>query len=158
MPQSPVAISYPLVNGIRYDWSSVLFDINGIKFQGFKSVDYSASLTPGKIRGNRAQVVGRTRGSYDATGSAEVWKADFLNVLAVLGDGFMETSFNITASYSEVTTPNLIITDQLVGCRIVKHSDQGSEGEEPLTVKLDLDMLYIAPNGQVPINPLQFAR
>jgi hypothetical protein len=145
-----------MINGIRYDFSSVIIAINGIKFGGVKSLNYSGTLTPGKLRGNRAQVIGRTRGSYDATGSLEVWKAEWRNMLEALGPGFMEQAFGITAAYSELTTPQLAQLDEIVGCRIVKHEDQMSEGEEPLTVKLDLDIMYVVPNGLVPVSPLQF--
>lgn len=146
-------LSYPMVNGNRYDFSSVQItvpDINRV-FEGVKSVGYSDELSPGKLRGNRAQVVGRTRGQYEASANVEMYKSEAQQLIDALGPGYMERSFSITVAYSEPATPDLIIVDTISGCRIKKVEDSGSEGEEAIATKFDLDALLILRNGKAPL-------
>ena len=150
---------YPLINGHRYDFSSIEFKyktktgpVN--RTLGVKSVDYSDSLEPGKVRGNHAQKLGRTRGEYDAEASVELYKTEFDEMLAILGPGYMEQYFDIPVTYAESGSPTT--TDTIVGCRIKKVSNAHSEGGEPLTVKIDLDPSHILRNGlHGLINPLK---
>lgn len=146
-------LSYPMVNGNRFDFSSVQLtvpDVNRV-FEGVKSVGYSDELNPGKLRGNRAQVVGRTRGQYEASANVEMYKSEADAFLAALGPGYMERSFTVTVAFSEPATPDLVVVDVIQGCRIKKVEDSASEGEEAIAVKFDLDVLMILRNGKAPL-------
>lgn len=146
-------LQYPLVNGNRFDFSSVQItvpDLNRV-FEGVKSVTYSDELKPGKLRGNRAQAVGRTRGQYEPNASIEMYKSEAQALIDALGPGYMERSFNIVVSYSEPATPDLTTVDTIQGVRITKVEDSGNEGEEPLATKFDLDPMMILRNGKAPI-------
>ena len=143
-------LTFPLINGNTFDFSSIELDAEGRKYNGFKSIEYDHSLEPGEARGNRAQVVGTTRGQYSAAASAEMYKSDYAQLIAQLGNGYMTKRFPITVSYAEAGQP--IITDRLFQVRIKKAANSHSEGGDPLTVKLDLHVMRISENGLDPVD------
>src|SRR5574343_810760 len=118
-----MALSYPLVNGLPYDFSSVeIITPIGI-VNAIKEITYSDTLAPGKVRGTRAQVIGRTRGKYDAEGSLSIYKAEWEDLIAKLAPisglvGFMEVTFPIVVNFSEFFEPRR--PNVLHGCRITK--------------------------------------
>lgn len=145
-----------MVNGVRYDFSSVDLEFAGVIKKGVKAISYSEELAPGELRGNRASMIGRTRGKYSAEGSMEMFKSEaqeFLAFLAAQGQGYLETAFQINVVYSEPTTPDLTMVDTLMGVRIKKAGDELQEGEEPATIKFDLSIIKINRNGASPLNP-----
>lgn len=150
-------LSYPQINGVRYDFSSVDININGpLIALGVVSLNYKDSLKPGELRGNKAALIGRTRGKYEASADMEVYKSEWNEIIKSLGPGFMEASFPIVASHSEPSLgPDAIIVDTLVGARITDQEDQKQEGEEPLKVKVTLSLMKILWNGIDPLNPLK---
>lgn len=159
MPTPP--IPYPLINGVRFDWSSVEIKAAGRLFDGVKGLDYSQTLEPGKARGNRAQVVGSTRGVLDADGKITLYRLEFDALIAHLvatggGRGFMEVMFDINASYADINQPTT--NDVLKGVRIKKHSHTGTEGGDPLAVECELFVMSVWPNGVPPIGGRQFLR
>lgn len=153
-------IPYPFVNGHRYDWSSVILTILGIPYTGVRSITYRQTLEPGKVRGTRAQVTGRTRGTYDCEGSIEFYKEDFQSIIDALSlggtRGYMEVSFPITVSYSSGDLS--VVTDVLSGCRISSDEDAPSEGSDPAVVSCDLDIMYILKNGKSALSPAHLLR
>lgn len=158
-----MAIGYPLINGLRFDFSSVTIRIGTQLFNGVKSLKYSQTLEPGIVRGNRSQVIGRTRGTLDSEGSIELYRSEFQDLITALialpnagagALGYMEVPFDITAIYAEVgSTP---ITDVLVGCRIKKHELSGQEGSDAITVACDLHIMSVLMGGAggTPVAPL----
>lgn len=151
MPTPP----YPLVNGFRFDWSSAVVKFGGALFYGVKSITYKHSVDPGKVRGNRAQVVGVTRGEYNAEGSVELYKSEYdelTTALAMKGRGFFGQFFETSVSYSEA--PDMpVITDLLHGCRLISAENSHSEGSDALVVRCDLLIMSIAENGKSPLDP-----
>jgi len=148
---------FPLINGVKYDYSSVEILIGGVRFQGVKSIDYSAQLEPGMAYGTSAQPAGRTRRQYSAEGSIEIYKADYADLLTLLtagGQGYMEQSFPIIVTYGE-ELPAILMTDVLQGCRLKKNAHAGSEGSDPLVVKCDLSVMYLLENGKSPLTNLK---
>lgn len=148
---------YPTINGVRFDFSSIEIIVQGIRFAGIKSLNYSHTLEPGMVYGTSAQKQGRTRGQYSAEGSIEIYKADWGDLLVLLtaaGRGFMEQEFTIAAMYSELV-PATIMTDTIVGARIKKPDHSYTEGSDPLTVKCDFDAMYILENLRSPLTTLK---
>lgn len=144
----PFPISYPLVNGHRYSFTSIEFGANGIVTRGVSSIDYGDGLMPGKMRGTGPNVVGRTRGEYDADAEIEMYRLEWENLKATLGVsgvGFGETAFPIQVQYAEANQP--VITDTLEGCRVTKVRTGGQEGNDPTKVKISLDLLRVLHNG-----------
>lgn len=164
-----MAIPNPLINGNRYDWSSVVVKINGEEFGGIKEINYSQSLEPGEMRGTRAQVTGRGRGKYNAEGDITFYDSDFYVVAAALdklggGDGagspgpagMMEVSFDITVSRAEAVLGT--VTDVLQGCRLKKIAPGGSEGGDLMVVKCDLHVMALLLAKLPPMGTRQYLR
>ena len=146
----------PLINGMRFDWSSATIKVDMDELEGIKEIDYSGALEPGWVYGNSAQPRGRTRGKYTAEGKMTVYRAEALELLRRLaqkgasqGKGFLEVVFQVVASYAEVDGEPIV--DLIEGVRIKKHSDKGSEGGEALVTEFDLSIQHVRPNG---LNPL----
>lgn len=148
-----MAIEYPLVNGERHDFAALEIEIqtpDGPKrFKGFKAVNYSIALEPGMVRGTGARKIGRTRGEATEEGSLEMYLAEWDELRAALGDGYMRAVFDISVTYGAEGV--LVTTDQLVGCRIKKVDKSHSQGADGLVAKLDLDIMKIFENGVDPI-------
>jgi hypothetical protein len=145
-----MAIKYPLINGVRHDYSSVEISIKGARVLGVKDVNYSSKLDPGKVTGTHAAVLGRTRGQLTEEGSLTLYEAEWSELLALLGNAFMEKSFNITVNYREDGQP--MITDRLIGCRLTSVEHSPASGSEPITVKLSVHIMRIQRNGFDPVN------
>ena len=142
--------SYPSVNGIRYDWSSVEIDLGGKKYFGIKDISYKHSLEPGEVYGTHAQILGRTRGQYKSEASITLFKEEYSDLLEALGDGYMERSFDIIINYADANQS--IVTDKVIGCRIKSADESHAQGTEALVVKLDLHVMMILEHGKKPIN------
>lgn len=145
--------TYPQVNGNRYDFSSVEFNLRGRTYVGIKEIQYSDELEPGDVRGTLPQRVGRTRGEYKTEGSCTMYRQEFDELVADLGDGFGEVPFDAVVTYANDGQPT--ITDKLVGCRIKKAENSHSQGTDPLEVKLDLDFMYLLRNGKALVKGLR---
>ena len=142
---------YPLVNGTAYGYAKCEIRAGTKRFRRTKSVNYSDSLEPGMGRGTSVAKEIRTTGVYDAEGDIEIYRDDWTLLKTELGgDGYMETEFQVVISYQAKNQP--MMTDTLVGCRIKKVARGGEDGNaDPLTVKLDLDIMLIKDNNQVPV-------
>lgn len=151
---------YPFINGHRFDWSSVIITIDGIPYTGVKSITYRQTMTPGLVRGTRAQVTGRTRGQYECEGSLEMYKEDFqlmITALSQLGTrGYMEASFQTMVQYSSGVLAT--VTDTLAGCRLSSDEDSQSESPDGMVVSCDLSIMYILRNGLSALSPDQLLR
>lgn len=147
-------ILYPFINGHRVSWASVEIGLGTTITRGVKSADYSDTLTPGKMRGTGPNVIGRSRGEYDAKVSVELyakeeqtWAQAILALAPVAGMGLGEIAFPLVFQYAELSDPSQVITDTLEGCRVAGRSYSGSEGSDLLTVKFDLDITRLLRNG-----------
>ncbi len=154
-----MAISYPLLNGVRYDHSSLDIRINNRAIFGIKSIDYSDNLEPGEVYGTGAQIVGRTRGQYKASGSFELYRAEYDEMVANLRQSFpniglYEINFDVVVNYKP-EGGIAMITDAIKGCRIKSAAHNSSQGSEALAVKCELHVMYIIKNGVVPITGLK---
>jgi hypothetical protein len=156
-------ILYPLINGLRFDYSTAEINIDGLVMNGIKEISYKHSLDPGELRGTRAQVIGRTRGKYGAEGSASFYKLEFQELIRRLalkngGSGYMEASFDVTVNYQPSPTSPDIVTDVLLGCRIKSAENSHSEGEEALVVRCDLHIMRLVESGVEALDPRQLVK
>lgn len=145
--------TYPLINGVRYDFSSIEARIAGQLFLGFKEISYNETLEPGEVRGTSAQLLARTRGEYKAEGSVTLFKQEWAELLALLGNGYLEVVFPIVVHYADTAMP--VITDNLVGVRLKGGDNAHSQGTDPLVVKSDLHIMYIKQAGLKPLTNLR---
>lgn len=152
--------SYPLINGHRYDWSSVRITIDGIPYTGVKALSYKQTLTPGVVRGTTSQVTGRTRGQYEAEGTIELWKEDYQVLIAALSAGgtrgYMETAFTALSQYSSGVLS--VVKDTLAGVRLTSDEDSHNESADGLSVSCDLSIMYLLRNGLSALAPDQLLR
>ena len=157
-----MGLAFPLINGNKFDFSSVEVRVNGVPFGGVKALDYTDTLEPGDVySAGAAMRIGRTRGQYKAEGSLEMYKDDadkMMTALAAQGmGGFMEANFIVNADFSELPGAGIQV-DVLSGCRVKKTSSTHQQGSDALTVKFDLDILYIIRNGKAPLSVPQMLK
>jgi hypothetical protein len=143
---------YPLVNGVRYDYSSCEIVVAGVTVIGVKSVNYKHALKPGTVRGTSAQKNGRTRGQYEPEASFTMYKQEADELIERLGAGYMEISFDMVIHYADEGQP--VKTTRVVGCRIADESDEHEEGTDALVTKFELDVMAVVKNGIAPIRNL----
>lgn len=141
--------SFPKINGVVFDFSSIELDINGEIFTDVEEITYSHTLEPGEMRGTKAELLGRTRGEYSAEGSITFRKPAWTRLIDSLGDGYLEQSVDITVNYAEEGEDT--ITDKLFGARFTAPENSHSQGSDPLNVSVDLSIIRIEENGNVPI-------
>lgn len=140
---------FPKINGHLYSFASAEANVNGTIITGFTEISYTQTLEPGIFRGTRSEKLGRTRGEHNVEGSFSMYKEDYNDLIATLGNGYMEATFPITVNYSEINSP--IVTDVLTACRITSEEDSHSQGTDALVIAVDLDILYMTRNGLLPI-------
>jgi len=153
-------IEYPLINGVRHEFSSIDGRINGTPYKGFKSINYDDECTTGDVYGTDPVRVGRTQGQYKAAADFEMYEAEaniFLAALTAesLGGGYLEGVFLLTVMKASKMGP--VITDTLTGCKIKKISNPASAGSDALVMKFEIDVMTILRNGLPAIarNPLK---
>lgn len=162
-----MAIGYPLVNGDRFDASSIELQLNTKKYIGVKQVKYKQSLEPGEVRGFSPQVLGFTRGLYKVEGSIQIYREEFQDLsvdLQTIAVGLLEANFLATITYSELSPLNGALptgvvgstsTDTIVGMRFTAtdHTvDAGSS--DPLVVELPFVARYCLISGIAPLTNL----
>lgn len=137
-------MDYPLINGVAYSFAEMSIKIGSFKTIGFKSLNFSESLEAGAARGTGQRKLAMTPGDLDADASLEMFMADWLELLELLGDGYMRKVFPIHTDFSNEADVHSV---DLKGCRIKKVDDSHSQGTEPLTVKLDLYVMGVKRDG-----------
>ena len=148
-------IQDPLLNGVRTDHSSTILYLDGIPYK-FPSINYSDGLEPGEVRGNQTQVMAITRGTYKASGSFELWKAesDVFNANLIQHYprvGFYEINFPIVLQYkAEAQTGNTTVA--MPSVRIKQMDNSSQQGSEAHKVKYDLYVFGILRNGIPPVS------
>lgn len=142
-------ISYPLINGVRHDFSSIRASIGTFNIFGITAVDYTIAKPVGDVYGTSAQRLGRTRGQLKVTGSLTMYQTEFAALTQMLGASsyaLMETEFPMIVQYRDGGVEQLI-TDTLSGCLITNIGNSHSSGNNALVVKLDLDINEVMLNG-----------
>jgi hypothetical protein len=138
-------ISYPLLNGVRHSFSSIELKINGVIYQGFKSINYNRTRTRGMARGNSPDPLGKTRGENEYKADCELYLAEWNLLQAGLGAGYGDVSFTVICSYTENGFD--VITDELQGCTLDDSDAANSQGVDPTVRKCTLSPIKILFNG-----------
>lgn len=143
---------YPLINGLRADWSSISVDIGGglLKTIGIKELSYKHTLEPGEVRGTHPQVLGHTLGTYSTEASMTLYLTEYNELVQRLGDGYLARVFDIVVNYSP-KKGDPVLTDKLTGCRIKGNDKSHSQSNEALVVKIDLFVMALVENGKKPL-------
>lgn len=146
-----MGIPYPLINGVRYSYSSIKLTVNGKQIVGHKEVSYKQSKEPGHVRGAHPEKLGRTQGDLENEASLSLYEEEWNELLDALGDGYMDKVFDITVVYATNEDVTRIATDKILGCQIKDIDKSRSQGNEGLEVKLELDVMEIHLNGKKPL-------
>lgn len=148
------AVQYPLINGVRHDWSSIEFSVQlpsgaPIVIVGLKSINYKFEKKGTHVYGTGPKPIGITRGVFTPDGDVEMYLDEFSTLVDQLGAGFADVPVTAKISYSEGART---YTDTLIGARIAGVEASQSQGADPLTRKLPLTMLDILYNGKSAVN------
>jgi hypothetical protein len=171
------------VNGQFFDFTCLQLRLNKATSRGsqsgpssgldvieFNAISYSQRLTPEFVRGAHAQPVGRTRGLYEAGGSITLYKAAAAALIKHLGPGYMEREFDLTLSYgnqprgfdsgpgsgSAFGNDLVLVTDELLGCRIKNDANSHSVGARALESRLELSIMRLKLNGVEAVGSMPF--
>jgi len=158
-------IGYPLINGVRFDSSSVELKVNAQRYIGVSSISYEQSLEPGRVDGLNPQALGYTRGKYSVQGTIALYREEFndlsTNFLTV-AQGLLEANVTCTVTYSELPPAAIpsgaesgTTTDTIVGMRFTgtRHNVQGNTAD-PLVVEMPFIARYLLVNGVPALNQL----
>jgi hypothetical protein len=137
-------MDYPQINGIAFGWAEVVINVAGIPIRGVKAINYSESVERGKVRGTSQRKLALTSGEHDVEGDLELYMDDWYELKDALGDGYMMATFAISVSYTNLYDFH---TDELTGVRLKKVGNSHAQGNEPLTIKLDLDVMRLKRDG-----------
>jgi hypothetical protein len=144
-----MALAFPLINGNRFDYTSIEVIVAGVPYRGVKAVNYSDSLDKAKQYGTSARSLGKTRGKYDADGSLEIFKEEAIILRGALaaqagGDGWGEVDFTLTVAYAEAGQS---VTVDTLQASVQKVEDGHAQGNEGLTEKWTLTVLEVKRSG-----------
>lgn len=147
-----------LINGKRFDHSSVEIAFDGIPIVNVQDINWSESLEPGIERGTSALKLGRTRGMYDADGSVTMSKGaarDFKRRLLLKKptSGYGEIEFGVSLTYFEELPDEEPILVELLDVRITKADDATATGGENLQTTFALNIMQIKEDGMTMVAP-----
>ena len=145
-----MAIQYPTINGKWFAFQSVEMDVNGTILRGYKDISFETSGEFGNVYGTHPQRLGQTRGQIECTASLTMYLPEWNQLLAALGNGYMETVFPISIVFSETEGPVDVHRVKLVGCRIKSVSHSVSQGADAAEVAIELDVFEIIEEGYTP--------
>lgn len=120
-------IQYPLINGVRHDWSSIEIKVAGQIILGVKSINYARHRTRAYAEGFSPDPLGKTRGRNAYTCDVEMYLAEFNQLQAILqaqaaplggvnGSGYGDVFFSIVVMYNSTGFDQ--VTDTIQGCTL----------------------------------------
>ena len=142
----------PLYNGYYHSWAQIEIVVNGRRYLGVKSLNYTITAAKTKVRGTSQLPIGRTTGQVDVTGDLEIFLSAWDAITADLGDDFGNAVFDIDVSY-RAKPEDYLITDELIACAISEIGSGGAAGNDAMTRKVKLDIMNVKHNGRWVITP-----
>lgn len=150
-----MAIERPIVNGRKYDYSSIEVSIlrDGAAAEVFleiNSIEYDDTIEEALMYGTNPAPIGRTRGVYNpGEATLTMSKQSQAVLFDALGDGYYEAQIKIMVKYSDAGLP--IVTDTLEQCRLIGGAVSHSQGPDPLMVPVKLKPMIVKRNGKTPL-------
>lgn len=163
MPTFRPLLRYPEMDGHRLSRTSCelrIAPVGGAPLivSGWKSINTSVELAPGKTYANRAKPQGRTRGKFTPTMELELYVEDAELVRVALGTaglarnlGWMEVAFDAYLTGFEVILGGAFLWEGL-GARITKDEMGVSDNDDQLSRKWSLDLMDMRLNGISAVN------
>ena len=137
------------INGKIYSFASISLSANGLSYSGISEVSYSESVERSKITGTGILPIGRTEGSYSAEGSVTFYRQEF-DRFVTANPNLFDVTFDVVVTYSN--PGEIPVTDVLKNCKVEGTEMSGSEGSDPLSVPVKLNVMWIERNGKKPFD------
>lgn len=138
---------YPAINGQKHTFADVIIKAAGADRRGITSCDYKVKRGMTDVHGTGPNRLGVALGKVSNEGSIEMYRADFQQLIDALGDGYMSIPFQIVVIYrSRIGAP--LVRDTLNGVRISESNPSGQEGDDPIKVKVTLNVGEVLLNGR----------
>ena len=139
-----MAILYPLINGVRHDFSSIEMIFGLRRVIGCKAVNYKRERKREYVYGTSPDPLGKTRGVNEYSADVELYLSEWALVQEIPGYGDIPFLVVVTYSSNGVDT----IVDTLEGCTIDSTDAANGQGPAALTRKIDLNPTKIRFNGR----------
>lgn len=137
-------ILYPMINGVRHDFSSIEVVFGPHILIGFKSVNYSRTRTRTMVYGTSPDPLGKTRGKNEYKADCEMLLSEFDLVSALPGYGDIPFTMVVTYSTNGIDT----VADVLINCTIDSTDASNAEGADPTVRKIELNPTKILFGGK----------
>jgi len=138
-------IPYALINGVRHDFTSIVFKLDGQEFVGFSKVNWSRERKRTTVMGANPDPLGKTRGQNEYKFTVTLFVAEFYEfVTAHFGAGYGDKFFTAQLSINENGFAPQDVEAQ--GCTIDKTALDASAGTEALTIEMDFNPVKIIAN------------
>ena len=149
-------LQYPLINGVKHDFSSIELQLAGQIFVGFRSINYNRTRTRTMVYGNSPDPIAKTEGVNAYTADCEVYLAEWNYLQGLLinaasqagipngaspGSGYGDVLFQIVVTYSSLGFDT--ITDVLNACSLDSMEVSQAQGPDALVRKFTLNPLKI---------------
>jgi hypothetical protein len=148
-----ITLPYPLINGVYWEFGSIELKVGATPFR-VTAVNYKSPLKPTAVYVNSPQKVGATIGREEPEADIEMTLPEANNLIAALqklqpGVGYKLIRFDILVNMQAAGMP--LLSDTLLGCRIVDIEASQAAGPDPLKRKIPLDVMRVLNFGQEPL-------
>lgn len=153
-------VLYPLINGTRYNFSSITFAMTGLVIPGIVAIDYSQELKGSLVYGTLPQPLGRTRGQLKPECKFTILQLEYANYIEALctlngtpKSGYLEVAHDIIVSYQDGFGPTQgpLIVDLIRGFKLEKPGHSRKAGPDANVVDCEGTPMYIMENGNLPL-------
>lgn len=138
---------FPSINGQKHAYGDIAIRAAGAERRGITSVDYKVKRAATDAHGTGPNRVGVALGKVSSEGSMEMYREDFQTLIDALGDGYLGVPFQVVVTY-RVRIGARLIVDTLNAVRITEVNPSGQEGDDPMKVKLSLNIGETLLNGK----------
>jgi len=128
----------PLINGINYDWNSIVLSLFGVPVTGIVAIEYKRKQAKTNNYGAGKAPVSRGYGREEYEGSIELYLDVWKQIIAAAPNRnpLEIPPFAIPITYG--TSAATLTKDTLYACEFMEDPFSAKEGDTKLTVKIPL--------------------
>ena len=137
----------PLINGVEYDWASVVLAINGVPVTGITAISYGEKQDVSNIYGAGRYPVARGKGRITPTAKITLLASEVLAIQSQSINRRLQdiAPFDITVTY--MPDSGIIHTDKIRNCQFTENKRDVKEGDMSIGVELELVPSHIEFGG-----------
>jgi len=137
----------PLINGVEYDWASVVLAINGVPVTGIQAISYGDKQDVSNIYGAGRYPVARGKGRITPTAKITLLASEVLAIQSQSINRRLQdiAPFDITVTY--MPDSGIIHTDKIRNCQFTENKRDVKEGDMSIGVELELVPSHIEFGG-----------